>query len=108
MPADDLEDGRRSVDVAPSLEAKLRVDARAAAELDPVNILMVDDHVENLIALEALLEQKTYNLVRAESGSEALKHVLRDDFAVIILDVLMPGLDGFEVASTIKLRDRSR
>lgn len=73
-----------------------------------VSILLVDDRPENLLALEAILEPLNQNLVRAEGGSEALRAILRDDFAVILLDVQMPGMNGFEVAQTIKSRERSR
>jgi two-component system, sensor histidine kinase and response regulator len=71
-------------------------------------ILLVDDRVENLVALEAILEPLGERLVRATSGDEALKHLLTDDFAVILLDVQMPGMDGFETATSIKQRDRTR
>lgn len=73
-----------------------------------VSILLVDDKPENLLALEAILEPLGQKLVRAESGSEALRAILRDDFAVILLDVQMPGMNGFEVAQTIKSREKSR
>ena len=73
-----------------------------------VNILLVDDRPENLLALEAILEPLAQNLVRADSGPEALKQVLGFDFAVILLDVQMPGMNGFEVAEIIKSRERSR
>jgi PAS domain S-box-containing protein len=72
------------------------------------NILLVDDRPQNLLALEAILEPLNQNLVRAYSGEEALKHLLRMDFAVILLDVQMPGLDGFETARLIKDREKSR
>jgi two-component system, sensor histidine kinase and response regulator len=72
------------------------------------NILIVDDHAENLLALEAMLEDLGENLVRASSGEEALLRVLDMDFAVILLDVQMPSMDGFEVASMIRQRDRSK
>ena len=75
---------------------------------DRVNILLVDDRPENLLALEAILEPLGQNLIRAESGPEALKQVLGFDFAVILLDVQMPGMNGFEVAEIIKSRERSR
>jgi PAS domain S-box-containing protein len=71
-------------------------------------ILMVDDRVENLVALEALLQPLGHELVRATSGEEALRHVLLQDFAVILLDVQMPGMNGFETAQLIKSRERSR
>jgi signal transduction histidine kinase len=74
----------------------------------PVNILLVDDHAENLLALEAILEPLGQNLVRAQSGEDALKFLLRQDFAVILLDVQMPGMDGFETAELIRGRDRSK
>jgi diguanylate cyclase (GGDEF)-like protein len=72
------------------------------------NVLLVDDRPENLVALEAVLEPLRQNLVTAASGAEALKRVLEEDFAVILLDVQMPELDGFETASLIKQRERSR
>jgi len=73
-----------------------------------VNILLVDDRPENLLALEAILEPIGQPLVRANSGPEALKRVLETEFAVILLDVQMPGMNGFEVAEIIKSRERSR
>jgi two-component system, sensor histidine kinase len=72
------------------------------------NILLVDDKPENLLSLEAILEGLGQNLVKAHSGPEALRHVLRDDFAVILIDVQMPGMDGFETVDLIKERERSR
>lgn len=72
------------------------------------NILLVDDRVENLIALEAVLGGLGQNLVRAHSGEEALRHLLDQDFAVILLDIAMPGIDGFETAALIRERERSR
>lgn len=75
---------------------------------EKVNVLIVDDHPENLLALEAILESLEQNLVRASSGEEALRCLLERDFAVILLDVQMPGIDGFETAKLIRQRDRSR
>ena len=75
---------------------------------DRVNLLLVDDRPENLLALEAILEPLGQLLVRANSGPEALKRVLETDFAAILLDVQMPGMNGFEVAEIIKSRERSR
>jgi CheY-like chemotaxis protein len=74
----------------------------------PVDILLVDDHEENLLALEAILTDPAYRLVRARSGREALREVLARDFALILLDVAMPGLDGYETATLIRQRERSR
>ena len=73
-----------------------------------VNILLVDDQSANLVALEAVLESLGQNLVKARSGEEALRHLMQMDFAVILLDVLMPGMNGFETAAIIRERDRSR
>jgi CheY-like chemotaxis protein len=71
-------------------------------------VLLVDDRPENLLALEAILQGLDQELVTADSGEEALKHLLTDDFAVILLDVQMPGMDGFETAEHIKRRERTR
>jgi signal transduction histidine kinase len=72
------------------------------------DILMVDDEPGNLLALEGLLEPLGQNLLRAQSGEEALRMVLKHNLAVILLDVRMPGLDGFETARMIHSRERSR
>ncbi len=72
------------------------------------NILIVDDRPENVIALEAILNKLGQNLVKAHSGEEALRCLLQQDFAVILLDVQMPGIDGFETATLIRQRERSR
>src|SRR4051812_44705910 len=72
------------------------------------SILIVDDRPEKLLALEAVLEDLTHtSIVRAYSGREALRHVLDREFAVILLDVNMPGMDGFETASLIRQRKNS-
>ena len=75
---------------------------------EKVNILIVDDRPENLLALEAILEPLGENLVRANSGEEALRELLHRDFAVILLDVQMPGMNGLETAQYIKSRERSK
>jgi signal transduction histidine kinase len=71
-------------------------------------ILLVDDRAENLVALEAALRPLGQELVSAQSGEEALRCLLSEEFAVILLDVQMPGMDGFETAARIKERERSR
>ncbi len=73
-----------------------------------VKILLVDDQQENLLALEAVLEGLGQELVQASSGTEALRKLLESDFAAILLDVKMPGMDGFECAALIRQRDRSK
>ncbi|RCG30238.1 response regulator [Sphaerisporangium album] len=75
---------------------------------DRAKILLVDDREENLIALEAILSSLDVTAVRARSGEEALKALLGIDFALILLDVRMPGMDGFETAAHIKRRERTR
>ena len=73
-----------------------------------VNILIVDDHVDSLSALEAVLEQPNYNIIKAQSGEEALKWLLKVEFALILLDVKLPTLSGFEVAKLIRQREKNR
>jgi signal transduction histidine kinase len=75
---------------------------------DRVNILLVDDQPANLVALEAMLQGLNQNIIKARSGREALKWLLTHDFGVILLDVKMPEMDGFETASLIRQRDKSR
>lgn len=74
----------------------------------PVNILIVDDRPENLFAMAELLNDPSYRTITAESGREALRRLLDTEFAVIILDVRMPDMDGFETAACIRQRDHSR
>jgi len=75
---------------------------------EKVNILLVDDQPANLLALESILGEMGQNLVRADSGTRALKQLLDREFAVILLDVQMPDIDGFETATLIRERERSR
>jgi len=78
------------------------------ADSEKVNILLVDDQPHNLLALESILDQMGENLVKADSGRTALKALLDREFAVILLDVQMPELDGFETATLVRQRDKSR
>jgi PAS domain S-box-containing protein len=77
--------------------------------LTDVNILLVDDHPSNLFALESILDGMGYNLVKVQSGAEALKCLLKErEFAAVLLDVQMPLMDGFETAALIRERERLR
>jgi PAS domain S-box-containing protein len=76
--------------------------------LNDASVLLVDDRRENLVALEAVLEPLELDLVSVTSGEQALRELLRSDFAVILLDVQMPGMDGFQTAELIKARERTR
>ncbi|GLP70053.1 hypothetical protein TUSST3_66740 [Streptomyces sp. TUS-ST3] len=75
---------------------------------DSAGILLVDDMEDNLIALEAVLGSLNEPLVRARSGEEAMKALLRRRFALVLLDVRMPGMDGFETAANIKRLDQTK
>lgn len=74
---------------------------------EPVDILVVDDRPENLLALEATLDAPGRRLIKATTGAEALRAILQHQFAVILLDVLMPDMDGFETATLIRKHPRS-
>src|SRR3954462_914017 len=74
---------------------------------EPVNILVVDDNPEKIMSIEATLGELGQNIVKAYSGREALRCLLKDDYAVILLDVNMPEMDGFEAAALIRERKRS-
>lgn len=74
----------------------------------PAHILLVDDDPGALMAMETLLEGPNRIIVQAQTGEDALRHLLRQDFAVILLDVRMPRLDGYETAALIRQRERSR
>src|SRR5579859_5447968 len=80
----------------------------SSARTNRVKILLVDDNPDNLVSLEAALDSLGQQLVLARSGTEALRHLLEDDFAAILLDVKMPDMDGFETAELIRSRPRSR
>jgi CheY-like chemotaxis protein len=72
-----------------------------------VKVLLVDDKEQNLVALSAVLDQPGVTVVCAQSGKQALRYVLNETFAVILLDVNMPGMDGFETAELIRQREAS-
>src|SRR5581483_11829620 len=76
------------------------------ADVDKVNILVVDDLPEKLLVYRSILEEPDLNIVSATSGAEALRHLLHQSFAVILLDVNMPGMDGFETAALIRRHKR--
>ena len=84
-----------TVDTRPLGSEEQAVDQR-------VNILLVDDQPANLQALEAILKTLTANVVKARSGLEALRCLLNEDFALILLDVKMPGMDGFEMVKALR------
>jgi len=77
-------------------------------EITQQKILLVDDRPENILALESILDHPDRELVKAYSGKEALRCLLNDEFALILLDVQMPEMDGFETASLIRGREKSK
>jgi signal transduction histidine kinase len=83
-------------------------DAAAQGPAEPIEILVVDDDERNLVAFDAIFEGQGVDLVKARSGEEALRHLLKRDFPVILLDVHMPGMDGFETAALIHSAERTR
>ena len=85
-----------------------RQSARGTRKKRETRVLLVDDSAENLVSLEAALEGLDAEMVTARSGMEALRHLLEQDFAAIILDVKMPDMDGFQTAEMIRSRKRSR
>src|SRR6266478_7171328 len=99
--------------IAPELplDRKLQLpNGNGSAEEPPeikASILLVDDRADKLMAVEAILSSLGQNIVKARSGKEALRHLLRQEFAVILLDVSMPCMDGFETASLIRQRSKT-
>jgi PAS domain S-box-containing protein len=89
------------------LTSPLAREPEAAARRAPVNVLIVDDRPENLLAIEAILDPLGENLIRAGSGAEALSQLLTAEFALVLLDVSMPVMDGFETAMRIKERKKT-
>jgi signal transduction histidine kinase len=94
--------------VVPSWSGPEPADGSPAAGTDDRVNLLVDDQPANLVALEAMLQGLGQNLIQAGSGREALKWLLTHEFAVVLLDVKMPEMDGFETATLIRQRDKSR
>jgi signal transduction histidine kinase/DNA-binding response OmpR family regulator len=88
----------------------MEMDDKGAVSIpaERANVLLVDDKAENLLALESVLAELGQNLVQATSAREALRHLLLEDFALILLDVQMPGLSGFELAELIRERERTQ
>jgi signal transduction histidine kinase len=78
-----------------------------ASHGDPINILIVDDEPKNLTVLEVVLDNPGYRLIRAESAEQALLALIKEEFALIILDIRMPGMNGFELATMIKERKKT-
>ena len=100
------------MNATPAARKKLMLASKAAAGgsapvPQQVKILIVDDDPRNIVVLQTVLEELGQNVVPAVSGEEALKCLLNDDFAVILLDIQMPGMDGFETATYIQQRERS-
>ncbi len=81
---------------------------KPSLSVNTAKILLVDDQPKNLLALTAMLEPLGQEVVQASSGKEALRHLLREEFALVLLDVQMPVLDGYEVAELIRAREKSR
>jgi signal transduction histidine kinase len=99
-------DTGRPIEGLPPGPARQEVPEEELARL--ASILLVDDREENLVVLEAMLRDLGHDLVRASSGQEALRLMFNRDFAVVLLDVRMPDMDGFETAEHIRRRKRSR
>jgi len=91
-----------------SAAARTSLLGQETSDRQKIKILLVDDTPENLVSLEAALAALGEDLVLARSGKEALRHLLKDDFAAVLLDVRMPEMDGFETAEMIRRRPRSR
>src|SRR5262245_36106904 len=80
---------------------------KAAQDLISVGLLVIDDHAENRAALRSILSSPDYRIVEAASAREALRILLDEEFAALLVDVVMPEMNGFELAATIKVRDRT-
>lgn len=105
-PAREAAGSRGATSLIPSLDAS--ASAAVLADLSAPGVLLVDDNPANLLSLEAILEPLDVRLTKASSGEQALRFLLREDCAVILLDVRMAGMSGFETAALIKQRERTR
>jgi PAS domain S-box-containing protein len=93
---------------APATAESASPGGKGTVQRTPVDILLVDDHEENLVALKAILASPEYRLVAVTSGEQALAALLRQEFALVLLDAVMPTMDGFEVANHMKQLERTR
>src|SRR5262249_42058568 len=100
--------GRRRPSAPPLLSVVPPPPGGVPSSERPVPILLVDDQEENLCALDAVLDGQGYHLVKASSGEETPRQVLKTDFALVLLDAVMPTMDGFEVAELMRSHPRSR
>ena len=110
MNANDRGGGRsqgHSRPVVALTDAPLADPSLGSEDAEPINILVVDDEPKNLTVLQAVLDDADYRLVRAESADQALLALIADQYALIILDVRMPGMSGFELAQMIKERRKT-
>ena len=110
MNANDRGGGRsqgHSRPVVALTDAPLADPSLGSEDAEPINILVVDDEPKNLTVLQAVLDDADYRLVRAESADQALMALIADQYALIILDVRMPGMSGFELAQMIKERRKT-
>src|SRR3954451_22346518 len=89
------------------VQVRVEADAAAAPETGRPRVLLVDDDERNLLAVQSILED-IGDVVTARSGEEALRHLLKSEFAVILLDVYMPGMDGCETAQIIREREQTK
>jgi two-component system, sensor histidine kinase and response regulator len=96
------------MDTNSATAATLSADSSPRLAEDRAKVLLVDDQPDNLLSAEAVLESLGEEIVKAESGTEALRYLLDNDVAVILLDIMMPEMDGFETATLIRQRQRSR
>src|SRR5205809_4137696 len=96
--------GNASTKANEPLPGKTKMNGAPLSRAKGVNILLVDDREDKLLALESVLSGLGQNIVKARSGKEALRWLLKEEFAVILLDVTMPVIDGFETATLIRKR----